>query len=332
MNNEEISKEALEDLYWKKGLSLSKIAKQYNMKSPNAVTYHMQKFNLSRRPSSRKDSAKNPFSGKKDEKAYLIGLRTGDINARKHCRQVVACTTSPKQAQMKMFRTTFEKYSPVNEYEAKGGFTEKTRKINCFLHPSFDFLIEKPKAIPEWILDSKELFYSFLAGYCDSEASWIITKHKKYGGRWKDLVFSLGTCDKTILEQINQKLKELGFNSHFYLVRRKGVYGTRICNLDLYRVMITSHKDVVKLAETLLPLSKHEEKQAAKLRIINYEKKNIKIKILKKKNLGTVNIECTNCGHKKVWRNGFKKYKSTKYLRYKCPLCKREFEEGKINA
>lgn len=326
MNSAEISKDVLEDLYWKQGFSLSKIAKMHKMKSPSGVNYHMKKFGLARRPSTRKDLPKKPFSGELGEKAYLIGLRAGDISAQKKGRLIVVCTTSPKPAQMKMFRAAFEKYSSVNEYDAKGGFTEKSKKINCFLHPSFDFLIEKPKAIPNWVLDGEKLFYSFLTGYCDSEASWIITEHKKYDGKWKDLVFSLGTCDKTILEQINHKLNELGFNSHFYLVRRRGVYGIQTCNLDLYRVMITCHKDTVKLAEALLPISRHEEKRKAQLRVINYEKQNTERKLLKKQNLGTIEISCQNCGYKKVWRNGFKKYKNKKYLRYKCPLCKKEFQ------
>ncbi len=330
MNREEISKEVLEDLYWKKELSLFKIAKMYGMKSKGSIAYHMERFKVARRPSDRKNLTRHTFDGNLIEKAYLIGLRTGDVSAQKHCRLVVACTTSPKKAQMQMFRDAFEKYSHVNEYEAKGGFTEKSRKINCYLHPSFDFLIEKPKSIPDWILNDEGAFYSFLAGYCDSEASWIITEHKKYGGKWKDLVFSLGTCDKTILEQINQKLKGLGFNSHLYLVRKKGVYGTRKCNFDLYRVMMTNHKDIVKLADTLLPFSKHEEKREAKLRIIKYEKSNDEKKLLKKKNLGTIDIPCIHCGHKKVWRNGFTKQENRKYRRYKCPLCKKEFQKGRV--
>ena len=166
-----------------------------------------------------------------------------------------------------------------------------------------------------------------MAGYCDSEASWVITEHKRYEGKWKDLIFSLGTCDKTVLEQINKKLKELGFNSHLYLVRKKGIYGKMKCNFDLYRVMITKHKDIVKLAEALLPLSRHEDKRKAKLRVINYEKANDVKKLLKKKNLGTVKLECIHCKHKKVWRNGVKKYKDKKYLRYKCPACKKEFQK-----
>ena len=190
----------------------------------------------------------------------------------------------------------------------------------------------KPKSIPKWIIKDNELFYYFLAGYCDSEGSWIITQHSKYDGKYKDIIFSLGACDKTVLEQIHQKLKEHGFNSHLYMVRKKGVYDKRICNLDLYRVMVTNRGSVVRLAKILLPISKHDDKRNAKLRIINYNKLYLKRKEAKRKKLGTVRVSCINCGHKKVWKNGYSysMYKDKKYRRYKCPTCKHEFQRGLV--
>ena len=97
--------------------------------------------------------------------------------------------------------------------------------------------------------------------------------------------------------------------------------------------MLTRYKDVVKLAKLLLPLSRHDDKKGAKLRIINYNEMNVKKKFLKKKGLGTVKMPCIKCGHKKVWKNGFSKYKNLRYPRYKCPLCKKEFElKGEVHA
>lgn len=274
--------------------------------------------------------SRKPFSGELIEKAYLLGLRTGDIHARKHYRLINIETTSTQQAQLDMFQNSFGGYGKIKTYEKKGGYTEKTNRIYCFLDKSFEFLVKKPKSIPKWISNSEEAFFSFLAGYCDSEGSWIITQHKKYNGKYKDLIFSLGTCDKIILEDIHQKLKDLNFSSHLYMVRKKGIYGSRTCNFDLYRVMMANRKDVVRLAKSLLPYSMHENKRKAKERIINYHQKNMKNKLLKRKKLGTMKISCIKCGHGKVWKNGFSysKYKDKKYLRYKCPICKNEFQKG----
>ena len=54
---------------------------------------------------------KLPFCGNLKEKAYLIGLRTGDIHARKPHRLIYAETTSTKTSQLMMFMNCFEKYT-----------------------------------------------------------------------------------------------------------------------------------------------------------------------------------------------------------------------------
>ncbi|MDO8537389.1 MAG: hypothetical protein Q7S21_00730 [archaeon] len=330
MNKKEISKEVLQDLYLNKKLSLSQIAKQFGFKSKTTTANYMKKFGIARRPSDRKNYPKKPFSGDLQEKAYLLGLRAGDIHARKHYNLVAVYAGSTKEAQINMIKECFEKYSHLNIYDSmpkRGAFTnEMQKKVVIYLHPSFGFIIKKPQRIDEWILIDEKLFYSFLSGYCDSESSWILTQHKKYDTKWKDLIFSLGSCDKKILEQINQKLIEFGFNSHFYLVREKGIYGKQNCNFDLYRVMLMRHKDVTRLAQILLPISKHADKINAMSKLINYENLNDERKLLKKQNLGTIDISCVYCGHKKIWKNGVKRYNNTEYLRFKCPSCKKEFQ------
>lgn len=319
-----IPKSKLEKLYWKKKFPLSKIAEKYGM-TAEGIRNKMIYFNIPRRKV--KIYPKKPFSGNLKEKSYLLGLRAGDIYAKKIYNRVIVETTSPRLSQMKMFNGAFKKYGTVIIYEKKGGLTAKTNRIYCALDKTFQFLTNKPKQIPQWIIKNKNLFYHFLAGYVDSEGSWIITEHKKYNGRWKDLIFSLGSCDKKILEQIQQKLRQSGFNSHKYLVCKKGVYGAKLYNFDFFRVMITNHDDVAKLAKILLPLSKHEDKRRKMLGIIDYRLKSIKKKLIKKENLGTTKILCIRCGNKKVWKNGFSKYKNKKYQRYKCPRCRKEFQK-----
>lgn len=323
MDKNQISKELLENYYWKKGYSLSQISKLFGMKSRDGIRWHMVKYNIPRRPSDRKNYVRFRFSGDLNEKSYLIGLRTGDLHARKHSRLIVVETTSPRDAQLTMFKKAFDKYAKVIVKERKGGYTEKTNRIYCHLDSSFKFLLNKPEFIPSWILKNDNLFYFFLAGYCDSEASWIITRHKKYDGKYKDLIFSLGTCDKTILEQTNQKLKELGFRSHLYMVRKKGIYRERICNFDLYRVMITHIKDIIKLAKILLPLSLHEEKRDKMQKII-------KLEPLFKRAL-SLEIPCPACKHRKLWKLGFLQY-GNRSQRYVCPNCEKYFYEDKLSA
>jgi len=61
-------------------------------------------------------------------------------------------------------------------------------------------------------------------------------------------------------------------------------------------------------------------------RIIDYYKQNEKNKLLKRQILGTIDLFCVKCGNKRVWKNGYGKYKDKRYNRYKCPMCKAEFE------
>jgi len=264
------------------------------------------------------------FSNEPSERAYVLGLRSGDIYARKHYRSVIVEVTSPKSEQIEMFKNIFSKYGKIICYEKRSKVTGKTTRAYCFLNESFNFLIQKTQLIPDWILKNNSLFYSFLSGYVDSEGSWIITEHKKYDGKYKDLVFSLGTCDKVILEQVHRKLKELGFNSHFYLVRKAGVHtNIGICNFDLYRVMLMRAKDVIKLAKILLPLSKHEGKRDKILKIIELEPSF--------KRMLSPEIPCPLCNHKKIWRRGSGEGK-IKYQRYICPNCKKNFSEKTLRV
>jgi predicted RNA-binding Zn-ribbon protein involved in translation (DUF1610 family) len=316
----------LEELYWKRNLSLREIAKLFSLKSDKTILNYMKKFNIPRRPSDRRDYPKLLFSENLSEKAYLIGLRAGDIYVHKKGKLIGVDTTSSKEALIKMLKNIFEKYTRVNIREVTGknaGITGKEWKFSCWLHPSFEFLVEKPLSIPSWILKDTNSFYSFLAGYADSEGSWVITEHKKYNGKYKDIFFSLGSCDKTILEQIHERLKELGFHSHLYLVRKAGVNtGIGICNFDLYRVMILRAKEVVKLAKILLPLSQHEEKKEDMLEIIALEPFF--------KRTSSIDVSCPLCGHEKLWRCGFIVSKNKKYLRYRCPKCKKCFSGKKL--
>lgn len=317
-----IDKEKLKELYINQQLNNTQIAKILGI-SPWIIGNRLELFNIPIRKHAL--TPKISFSGKLEEKAYLLGLRAGDIYARKHFKCITVEVTSSKPEQIQMFQRVFSKYGKVSFYEKKGGFTEKTTRAYCYLNDSFNFLIEKSIFIPEWILKKEELFYSFLTGYVDSEGSWIITKHKRYKGKYKDVVFSLGSCDKIILEQIQKKLQELGFNSHLYLVRKMGTNtGMGVCHFDLYRVMIMRVKDVIRLAKILLPLTMHEKKRDKILKIIELEP-------LFKRTF-SLEIKCPLCSYGKLWKYGFWKYKENKYPRYICSKCKRYFSEKQLEV
>jgi hypothetical protein len=267
---------------------MRKIAKTLNT-TYNTIWKKMKKFNIKTRSPSeaRMKYLKKQFSNDLQEKAYLIGLRCGDIHACRASNQIRVTTSTTHFAQIEMFRKVFEKYSKVNFYPA---FNEKVGReivVYCFLNKSFNFLLNKPKRIPNWILRNKEYFFAFLSGYIDCEGYWQIYPRKTTGRTCARL--RVATEDKTILNQLHKKLRLLGFNSRFRLTRRKGFLATfGKARKDMYEISINSMRDVLELAKILLKFSSHWEKiwkmkfiienynkpyQEVKIRIYNFKRK-----------------------------------------------------------
>jgi len=202
---------------------------------------------------------KIPFSGNLNEKAYMLGLRSGDITAYRKGYLIRVSTGSTHQAQIKMFKEIFGKYTHTYTGIVKNNLSGKEWMIHCDLHNSFSFLIKKPLSIPDWISKNDENFYSFLTGYADSEGCWVIRKKNKNSISQE---FHIATCDRTILQQIKSKLEGLGFNPKLYFRGEKGtISSTGIKhNFDSYDLNIHRKREVITLARTLLQFSHHEEK------------------------------------------------------------------------
>lgn len=283
-----ISKELLEELYLKQKLSIPKIASRLGIKYQSTVQRMLMRFGIPRRSMSEAKTKypKLPFSGNLKEKAYLLGLRVGDISVLRDFYRIRVTNSSTHPAQIEMIKRLFEKYTHVNVYVHKDKRDVKEFHIQCDLHQSFDFLLKKIKQIPKWIVNNNYLFFSFLAGYSDAEANWNISKHGKNSVQ---IEFNLRTNDKKILQQINSKLISRGFNSKFRLYIKRGkkaTYGKY--TKDVYSSRIIKKFDVIKLAKILLPLSKHDEKVRKMKLIINMNEntkwQEIKDKVLSLRN------------------------------------------------
>lgn len=255
-----ITKDILKQLYCKERLSLRKIAKILNA-SYSTICKKMKEFNIrTRKPhEANMRYLKKKFSNDLKEKAYLIGLRCGDINAHKASNQIRVSTSSTHLTQIEMFRNAFEKYSKVNLYVASNDKTGEEIRVHCLLDKSFKFLLNKLKKIPNWILKKKEYFFAFLSGYIDCEGYWQIYQRKTTGRTFARL--RIATEDKLILKQIHKKLQSLGFNPKFRLVCKRNT-STSFGKIkkDVYEISVNSTKDVLKLAKTLLKFSRHIEK------------------------------------------------------------------------
>jgi len=257
----DITKNLLEDLYVKKKLSMPKIAKILNT-SYFTVWNKMRTYEIKARSMS-EAKIKYPkitFSGNLVEKAYMLGIRAGDISTAQASKQITVITATTHKAQLKMFAEIFGKYSKIKTYVTTIKFDgRKAWRIYCRLNNSFYFLLNKPNKIPKWILNSINYFYAFLAGYADCEACWNIYKLKDC--KKFRLKFQIISGDKIILTQIKNKLFKLKFTPILRLAHKKGYMRTfGKYKKDMYRLNLNYQEDLIKLAKILLNLSHHEEK------------------------------------------------------------------------
>jgi transposase-like protein len=257
-----VSKEELINLYIKRRLSASQVAKKVGIKSVSNILIALHKYGIPVRDryealvTANTKYSKKSFSGNLKEKAYLLGLRIGDLEVRKDRNLIRIRVCSSKKSQIDMFKKVFGKYSKVRTYSQ---VIQGRKEIFAYtyLDNTFKFLLDKPSKLPKWII-SGDKFYSFLAGYVDAEGSWKINKSHRDA---INFTFYIGSEDELILEQIRDRLTRDGFSAHLYLEKKKGQQSNLgSYNKDLYAVCIFRKTDVVRLAKILLPLSRHMDK------------------------------------------------------------------------
>ena len=253
-----VSKGILENFYLKEKLNTIQIAEKFNV-SHSTVRNKLIKYSIPVRSKSERMTKypKIRFSGDLKEKVYMLGLRAGDINACRHFNLIRIQTCSTHPAQVQMVNDVFSKYSHIG-LSVHTNEHSKEWAIYSDLHDSFNFLIEKPNEIHEWIINDDELFYSFLAGYMDCEGNWEIAKSNENDIRF---MFRIRSYDEIILKQIKSKLENMGLKVNFFLDKKEGSYTTfGKLKKDFYGIRIYRKTDIIKLINILLPLSHHLEK------------------------------------------------------------------------
>ena len=258
-NSVYISKGILEDLYWNKKMSSLTIAKKFSL-NDRTIRKKLKKLNIPRRTLSEAGTRKKKekFNSNLIEKAFLLGLRAGDFHAKRVKLCVRVQTTSTHLAQIDLLRNAFSKYGEICTYLSKHKDRADEWFIYVDLDKSFDFLVEKPKSIPNWIIENDEYFWQFFAAYIDCEGNWHLSRshqvHSKFSLR-------LRTGDKRILEDMKRKLLLEGFNPLFILEIVKGSPGpSGKFHSNIYNLSISRKQEVLLLIKKILDLSMHSEK------------------------------------------------------------------------
>ena len=193
----------LKELYINKKLSSRKIAKIYNC-AYSTIDRKIKNYGFKIRSLAQAHIIypRKSFSGNLLEKVYLIGFSIGDLRVRKvykNSETIFIDCASTKLQQIKLIRDLFKPYGRVwiGKKDKRG-----KRQIQAQVDLSFGFLLNLDGNIDRWIINNKDYFSAFLAGFTDAEGSFFISNGKAF--------YSLGNYNKKILEQIYKKLIELG--------------------------------------------------------------------------------------------------------------------------
>lgn len=163
-----IPKSTLERLYISEKMNAYQIAKRLGC-GATRIYRKLEECGIKRRDNSECHIRyeKTPFSRNKEEMAYLIGFRLGDLHVRKAvdlpgCKTIRVEAHTTKQDQIKLVNSLFKKYTHIHNKEITAGTRGvNTFRILCFLDRSFSFLLPKKDKIENWIMENKSFLCLF---------------------------------------------------------------------------------------------------------------------------------------------------------------------------
>jgi len=264
----------LDYLHNTRGMSLNDVAKLLGNKTSGYTSWVCSQLGVRRRPfeearlkgirEKRRKYERKPFDGTDEDKAYLLGLRHGDLSASRPFNGAVRISTSTTHPAMaQLFRSLFEPYGHVYlSPRFKKDTSTYEWNLNTIVDSSFDFMLSTFEEIRNWIISKPSITRSYLAGLLDAEGSVGIYPAK--------LLTSLNVVyyntNLRLMWFVHRAIKRLGFRPlPPYLDKKKGFRspGYHIeMKKDYWRVMIARFEECQEFLK-ILPL-RHSEKVAKK--------------------------------------------------------------------
>ena len=253
-----LGKGNFEYLYYKRRLSLNKIAKIVHC-SESGIERRFNNYNILTRGIKNRACKykKRDFSGNSIEKAYLIGFRLGDLNVMKRVSVILVRCSTTIPAQTRLIRNLFKPYTTPHVWKAKRGTTE----IACLVNRSFDFLLPKEDKISPWILTNDKAFWAFFAGYADAEGCFYI--HKASKGKFDTSRFEIETQQKEIINGLWKGIQTYKiFTPIPRISRMAGSIDKRgvINNKDTWKLNINRKSSLNEFIRLIEPYIKHANK------------------------------------------------------------------------
>ena len=199
--------------------------------------------------------SRHPFVGSRLDKAYMIGLRYGDLSAVRHGRAVRVRLSTTHPAMGDLFEQLFSPYGHVSKYPRAAKLVGYEWSLECDLDTSFEFLLNKvdPSKLKPLLRNE---FLSFLAGIFDAEGSVVL--HRKRARHDPEVYLTNG--DVELLDCVSTKLGQLGYHALVRWRRQPTNRGGVVGHSKIGRVEILRFREAQRLLRAL-PI-KHAEKRA----------------------------------------------------------------------
>ncbi|HMD79280.1 MAG TPA: LAGLIDADG family homing endonuclease [Nitrososphaerales archaeon] len=260
----------LELLCNSRGMSLNDVANLIGNKTSGYTSWLCRQLGVKVRPfeearlkgikEKRRKYERKPFDGTDEDRAYLLGLRHGDLSVSKPWKGVVRVSTSTTHPAMAdLFRKLFEPHGHVyQDPRFKKDTNSYEWNLYTILDSSFEFLISPFSDLVDWIASRPSMTRAYLAGLFDAEGSVGIYPAK--------LLTSLNVIyyntNLELMWFVHKAITSLGFHPlEPYLDKKKGFRspGYHIeMKKDYWRVMIARFEECQRFLESV-PL-RHLEK------------------------------------------------------------------------
>jgi len=196
---------------------------------------------------------RRPFRGSRLERAYLVGLRLGDLDVVRHGRAVRIRVSTTHPAMAELFENLFGPYGHIAHYPRTSPFTGYEWTLECDLDPSFEFLLVKA-SLKELESMPRDEFGAFLAGFFDAEGSIFL--HEKSSGYAPEVRIS--NTDRVVLKVIHRRLTDAGVHSKIHVDQQDSMrLGHRLEGV-IWRIDVWRFESVRLFLGNLCP--RHREK------------------------------------------------------------------------
>jgi len=262
----------LDHLHNEKGLSLNDIAKLIGNKTSGYTSWLCRQLGVRARPfeearlrgirEKRRKYERKPFDGTDEDRAYLLGLKHGDLTASRPWNGAIRVSTSTTHPKMvRLFRSLFEPYGHVYQFPRYKKDTQTYEwNVQVILDESFSFLLANFEEVKGWIQESEARILSYLSGFLDAEGSILVTRST----RGKIVIFvDYFNEYRPILEWIEREATKFGLGVSLRLNKPigRGTTGFHLNhNREYWQLSIFSTHNIYGFLRRLTP--RHQEKQA----------------------------------------------------------------------